>query len=837
MKRYWLLSAFLACQVWAADPWQVAHQNSTASERAIRFCRAYAQGWLAHADARTGLLPRRVDDAAQRFWNARDCAADNYPFLTLVGEMTDDYHLKNTARHILEQEQKLTLRVDRLPDDFAFDTGKFKNEQPKMAELIFGAAEYAKDGLIPITEWVGPGPWADRMIGLVDDIWKNAALDSPVGKVPTDNLEVDGDLLQTMSRLYWLTGEERYKEWTFKIADVHLLHKRLLDGDTLKLRDHGCEVIGGLSEAYVIAAKKDPQRREQYRPELHKVLDFILKHGVNEDGMMYVTVNTRSGEAVQKGISDGWGYVYDAFLTVAEIDDVQRYRDAVTHALCNCNKYEHMQIVGLKESVDQLADSVEGAINLLNRIPVESAFTWVDREMGVLFSKQRPDGILEGWYGDGNSARTALMYALYKTQGVTPSPWRGDLQVGASRDRDGVVRLFAKSAYPWAGRLRFDRPRHREFLHLPLDYPRINQFPEWFTVEADQKYEVTLNGGPARTVEGKELLSWPLILEAGKPMLMMVKPLQPAAASAPAGERRSMRYVATSKQAAVDWQKDLRTRLAGLMHISDLMGGDIRLAPQLLSSEPREGYSLREVEFNSTATRRIKAVITVPTRPVSSSRFPAVVCIHGHGGDRRSTYDAAGLYKGFAASLAAGGYVTIAVDVGQHEVYEAGRTLMGERLWDLMRCVDMLASLPEVDPKRIGCAGLSLGGEMAMWLGAMDERIFGTVSCGFLTRMDQMEKNHCLCWKFDGLRELVDFADIYAMIAPRPLQCQNGMGESSTQFTVELAREAVVEIKRAYADFGVPGYAGLVVHAGGHEVEVSALMGFFNAHLSTQPAN
>ncbi len=43
------------------------------------------------------------------------------------------------------------------------------------------------------------------------------------------------------------------------------------------------------------------------------------------------------------------------------------------------------------------------------------------------------------------------------------------------------------------------------------------------------------------------------------------------------------------------------------------------------------------------------------------------------------------------------------------EVYEDGRLLMGERLWDLMRCVDYLRSLPTVDSKRIGCAGLSLG--------------------------------------------------------------------------------------------------------------------------------
>src|SRR5512145_1681024 len=99
-----------------------------------------------------------------------------------------------------------------------------------------------------------------------------------------------------------------------------------------------------------------------------------------------------------------------------------------------------------------------------------------------------------------------------------------------------------------------------------------------------------------------------------------------------------------------------------------------------------------------------------------------------------------------------------------------------------------------------------------------------------------MEKNHCVCWKFDGLRELVDFTDIYALIAPRPLQCQNGLAEPPTGFTVELARQAIVEIKRVYADFGVPGYAGLAVHPGGHEIDPASLTGFFNVHLATRPA-
>ncbi len=192
------------------------------------------------------------------------------------------------------------------------------------------------------------------------------------------------------------------------------------------------------------------------------------------------------------------------------------------------------------------------------------------------------------------------------------------------------------------------------------------------------------------------------------------------------------------------------------------------------------------------------------------------------------------MYKGFAAELAGRSYVTIACDVGQHEVYGRGRTLMGERLWDLIRCVDFLHTLPYVDKGRIGCAGLSLGGEMAMWLGAMDRRISATVSSGFLTVMDQMEQNHCMCWKFDGLRELVDFADIYSMMAPNPLQCQNGLQENETMFTVPLARKALEEIQIAYRDMEASGMVELDVHEGGHEIDLPALLAFFEKHFQNE---
>jgi hypothetical protein len=294
---------------------------------------------------------------------------------------------------------------------------------------------------------------------------------------------------------------------------------------------------------------------------------------------------------------------------------------------------------------------------------------------------------------------------------------------------------------------------------------------------------------------------------------------------------RQLRYGHGTPAAAVKWQREVRNELSRILHLQDLpdQRAALPLQPHVISLQDSGMYQLQEVEILSTSKRRIPLLLTRPKQ--GNGPFPAVVCVHGHGGTRWIVYKAGSIYKGFAGCLAARGYVTIAADVGQHQVYEAGRILMGERLWDLLRCVDYLCSLDFVDAGRIGCAGLSLGGEMTMWLGAMDERIRATLSAGFLTRMEQMEKNHCQCWKFDGLRERVDYADIYSLIAPRALMCQNGLKEPAQDFTVELAQQAMAEIQAIYQDMGSQHSAILQVHPGAHEIDLPSLQRFFDQRL------
>ena len=288
-----------------------------------------------------------------------------------------------------------------------------------------------------------------------------------------------------------------------------------------------------------------------------------------------------------------------------------------------------------------------------------------------------------------------------------------------------------------------------------------------------------------------------------------------------------MQYSSRTPEEALAWQKDLRAKLFSILKMDDLVSREAAAAfsTETVSSEKRGNYEFRGLAIDSTPGRRIEITVTVPTN--MKGPFPAVVAVAGHSGTRQSCYEPGG-DRAYAHVLAEKGYVTVSTRISQHDIQDESRILMGERLWDLMRCVDFLVSLDEVDSQRIGCAGLSLGGEMTMWLAAMDERIQATISAGFLTRMDQLEVDHCMCWKFPGLRELVDFADIYSLIAPRHLLCQNGWQEQPTWFPVPLARETMKEIEPIYDDMNCPGNVSLVAHDGGHEMDLPSLLEFFD---------
>jgi hypothetical protein len=496
----------------------------------------YLHAWLAAAEPSTGLIPRNLTDSP--YWNGKDSAADNYPYMVLSADLTERALLETHLRSMLETERRVTTRPGwlRLTDDYLLRPSPgLRHAEGDATRIIFNSVEYVMDGLLPLTEWLGPSPWSERMFELVDDTFALAAVETPFGAIPLAGagravgVEVNGGLLQILARLHWMSGrDEKYLHWGIRLADAYLLpeggNHPTRDFALLSLRDHGCEIISGLCEFYATlhyagrlpGGERWAAKKTLYQPHIHAMLDRILEVGRNEHGLFFNAINPQTGEPTDRRLSDGWGYVLDGFLTVDLVDSVPAYREAAIRAMTGLNTHYRTHNweprSGLAASplgsMDGYADTIESALNLYNRFvgepAVASVTTWMDSEIRVLWDFQRADGIIEGWHGDGNFARTTLMYCLWKSQGVTAQPWRADLTLGAVREGDTLTIVVA-SDRPWSGKLVFDRPRHADNFRLPADWPRINQFPEWYTVRRDLTYRVTTPQG-ATTHRGQGLI-------------------------------------------------------------------------------------------------------------------------------------------------------------------------------------------------------------------------------------------------------------------------------------------------------------------------------------------
>lgn len=514
-NRWWML---LPQVLGTAFPWRAerdatreALRRGEIARRAFLRALGVLDGWWAIRDKRTDLLPRRTD---QRVWAPNDNAADLLPFLYLTAHVLAPERLSDLKR-VFDNERRLTNRLGVLPDWYDLDKGAFMHEQIDIARLIFGAAEYCKDGLLPMTEVMGRDWWTERMTELVDAIFEHAPVRSEWGNLPADDTEVNGELLQVLSRLFFMTRDERYLRWAERIGDAYCFEVIPRNGglpahrwdfangkpinDVLSLNDHGNEIIGGLSELYVMVREADPAKARRYERPLRQMFNRLLEKARNADGLWYGLLAASTAEVRNPAVPDTWGYALSGVYTFGLATGDERFTEAARFALERIYQPQYL----LWEGADSFADSIEGALLLLNRLPVASGFRWMEAVLPHLLGKQREDGIVEGWYGDGNTARTLLMAALYETQGVVPRSWRSDLRVGAVRDGDRLtVALTAER--DWQGSLLFDRPRHREHLRLPVNYPRLNEFPEWFAVESGKSYRVQV-GRAARRLNGEEL--------------------------------------------------------------------------------------------------------------------------------------------------------------------------------------------------------------------------------------------------------------------------------------------------------------------------------------------
>lgn len=243
-----------------------------------------------------------------------------------------------------------------------------------------------------------------------------------------------------------------------------------------------------------------------------------------------------------------------------------------------------------------------------------------------------------------------------------------------------------------------------------------------------------------------------------------------------------------------------------------------RYDAETIAKEKRDGYTAVKLRFNLTAYSRVTAYKLVPD---GKGPFPAVLLLHDHGGhfsigkekmirpfdvpdsvkadaDQwcKRHYD--GQYVG--DYLARKGYVVFCVDAPfwgdrgvrggtKREMYKyiAGTFMMlGANISSWMSFEDtyaagFMAQLPEVDARRLGCMGFSMGGYRSWMATALTDKLrFGVAVCWMHTAQYQVNRQYGLKrheeWAnlIPGIRRYLDYPHIASIACPKPMLFING---------------------------------------------------------------
>ena len=244
--------------------------------------------------------------------------------------------------------------------------------------------------------------------------------------------------------------------------------------------------------------------------------------------------------------------------------------------------------------------------------------------------------------------------------------------------------------------------------------------------------------------------------------------------------------------------------------------------------------------------------ILLRPKNVAGRRAPALVCQHGMTSGPEQVcglVEPMDYAKRFGARAAERGYVVFApfmtIDVKTKSRLDRLAILAGTRLQALeqakvLRAVDFLQSLPEVDPAAIGIYGISWGGRTAMYAAALDERIAAAVISGHFNhtvRMMVESSPHYTPYIatpedyafFSGL--IVDFSDsdVVSLIAPRPVFVETGTRDNGVYYPMAQAEFTLVQ--KIYSRLGVGDRAAFGLFEGGHEIEGEMAFSFLDRFL------
>jgi len=240
------------------------------------------------------------------------------------------------------------------------------------------------------------------------------------------------------------------------------------------------------------------------------------------------------------------------------------------------------------------------------------------------------------------------------------------------------------------------------------------------------------------------------------------------------------------------------------------------LREQVFGKIERDGYSVEKVYFQTYPGFYLAGNLY---RPLGRGRgpFPGILNPHGHWEEGRLTDTADGSVVARCISFARQGMVAFAYDmVGyndtqfpdtpptlkfgvSHRLFGTNQTdllwnisLMGLQTWNSVRALDFLASLPDVDRKRLACTGASGGGTQTFMLGAIEDRLAAQAP---IVMVSHTMQGGCLCENAPGLRVEYSNMEIAAAAAPRRQLLVAATGDW-TKTTMEVEGPAIAGIYR-----------------------------------------
>jgi hypothetical protein len=250
---------------------------------------------------------------------------------------------------------------------------------------------------------------------------------------------------------------------------------------------------------------------------------------------------------------------------------------------------------------------------------------------------------------------------------------------------------------------------------------------------------------------------------------------------------------------AIEWKKRaayLREHIlasAGLLPMPDRAP----LAPEIFGKVTKTDYSVEKVYFQSLPGFLVTGNLY---RPLGQGPFPAVLAPHGHWAYGRLENTTLNSVPGRAINLARQGFVVFTYDMigyddsrqlphtfgGRRETLW-GMSLAGLQLWNSIRSLDFLQSLPDVQKDALAVTGESGGGTQTFLLAAVDDRVKVAVPVNMISLHMQ---GGCLCENAPTLRLDTTNVEIAATIAPRPLLMVSATGDWTTN-TLEAEYPAV----------------------------------------------